>query len=573
MAYLSLYRKWRPQRFEDVVAQEHVVRTLQNALRAGRIAHAYLFCGPRGTGKTTLAKLLAKALNCQEGPTPDPCGRCLHCRQVAEGTSLDVSEIDGASNRGIDEVRELRERVKLAPAAGRYRIYIIDEVHMLTTEAFNALLKTLEEPPPHVIFIFATTEPHKVPATILSRCQRFDFHRIPVEELEAHLQKVAAAEGLEIEAGAVRLLARTAEGGLRDALSLLDQCFSFAGRRIRAEDVQQLLGVADREEIAALVQAVAAGDVAAALSTVARVGDGGKDVAQFTRDLVRHFRNLMLWRAGARHLVECDERERALVEEQASAFSLPELAGAVDALFQALNEFRWTGRYQLPLELALLRILERRAQASGREAAVAAEPAAEAPAAPVPRQPAPLAQAPRAEAAAAKAAAAAPPEQSAGEKEQADLLQRWPEYLEVLKKKSIKVQAFLREGKPVGVEGGKVRVRFPRTLAFHYNEINRPANRKVAEAALREYYGRELQLECSLEEGGEGTEGTGEDNLATGRESQREEAPAAGTTPAPLSDPLTRYAVELFKAKVIQVEAGPRRGGGASSKEAERQIQ
>ncbi|MGE5575786.1 MAG: DNA polymerase III subunit gamma/tau, partial [Syntrophothermus sp.] len=213
MSYLSLYRKWRPQTFEDVAGQQHVTRTLQNALSMKRIAHAYLFCGPRGTGKTTIAKLLAKALNCEKGPTPTPCNQCRNCIGVKEGVAMDVFEIDGASNRGIDEIRDLREKVKFAPGEGRYKVYIIDEVHMLTTEAFNALLKTLEEPPAHVIFIFATTEPHKVPATILSRCQRFDFKRISTQEIVDYLAGITAKEGLEVSREALALIARAAEGG------------------------------------------------------------------------------------------------------------------------------------------------------------------------------------------------------------------------------------------------------------------------------------------------------------------------------------------------------------------------
>ena len=242
MAYVALYRTWRPQNFDSVVGQPHIVRTLTNAIEKNKIAHAYLFSGPRGTGKTSTAKILAKALNCTHGPTTDPCGTCEACRKITEGTSMDVLEIDAASNRGIDEIRGLRETVGFLPVDGRYKVYIIDEVHMLTTEAFNALLKTLEEPPPHILFILATTEPHKIPATIHSRCQRYDFRRISASDIEARLGEVIDHLDLTIEPAAVRLIADAAEGGMRDALSLLDQCITTSDDTITAADVENLLG-------------------------------------------------------------------------------------------------------------------------------------------------------------------------------------------------------------------------------------------------------------------------------------------------------------------------------------------
>ncbi len=252
MEYLVLARKFRPQYFEEVVGQEHVVKTLKNAISQGRVAHAFLFAGPRGIGKTSVARILAKSLNCEKGPTPTPCGECANCKEITDGRSLDVREIDGASNRGIDEIRELRENVKFAPAASKYKVYIIDEVHMLTREAFNALLKTLEEPPAHVIFIFATTESHKVPATIMSRCQCYDFRRISLKEIIANLGKIAAAEGIQVSKSALGWIAEAGDGSMRDAQSVFDQVISYAGKEIKDADVEENLGLKDRKYLFAL---------------------------------------------------------------------------------------------------------------------------------------------------------------------------------------------------------------------------------------------------------------------------------------------------------------------------------
>ncbi|HSF32095.1 MAG TPA: DNA polymerase III subunit gamma/tau, partial [Candidatus Tectomicrobia bacterium] len=256
MSYQVTARKWRPQTFAELVGQEHVARTLQNALRQGRIAHAYLFSGTRGVGKTTTARVLAKALNCEQGPLPEPCNECALCQAITMGSSLDVLEIDGASNRGIDEIRDLREKIRYAPARSRYKVYIIDEVHMLTEHAFNALLKTLEEPPPQVVFIFATTEPQKVPITILSRCQRFDFRKVASAEIALCLEKIAEQESIRISREALHRIARRAEGSLRDAQTLFDQVVAFCGSEVREEDVGQLLGLAGEDQMLALLEAM-----------------------------------------------------------------------------------------------------------------------------------------------------------------------------------------------------------------------------------------------------------------------------------------------------------------------------
>jgi len=294
MSYLVLARKWRPLVFEELVGQEHVTRTLQNAITAERLAHALLFTGPRGVGKTSAARILAKAVNCVQGPTPTPCNQCENCKEIAEGISIDVLEIDGASNTGVDNVRELRENVRYLPSKSRHKIYIIDEVHMLSTSAFNALLKTLEEPPPHVLFIFATTEPHKIPLTILSRCQRFDFKRIPLNLIFERLRAIASAEEVRIDDDTLKLIAREAEGSMRDAQSLLDQAISYGGKEVRQEDVFTLLGIADRKVLFDLSSAIVRNDAKACLALIDELYSRGYDLGQFCKDLLNHFRNLLV---------------------------------------------------------------------------------------------------------------------------------------------------------------------------------------------------------------------------------------------------------------------------------------
>ncbi|MFQ5903156.1 MAG: DNA polymerase III subunit gamma/tau, partial [Candidatus Binatia bacterium] len=325
MSYLVLARKWRPQRFEDIVGQDHITRILRNAIRAGRVAHAYLFTGVRGVGKTTAARILAKALNCEKGPTPDPCDRCTHCSEIVTGSSIDVYEIDGASNRGIDEIRQIIENVRYQPAKSRFKIYIIDEVHQVTKDAFNALLKTLEEPPPFVKFILATTEPHRLPETILSRCQRFDFRRIPVREIIQRLNEIAAKEDLRITDGALLLLAREAEGSMRDAQSLLEQILSYAvpsaeeekaGAQIDERLLQDILGIAERRILYDLSEAVTQGDAKRCVDLVADVMVQGRDIARLSRELVEHFRNLLVVR-----LAQDQRRETRDHEPESSGVS------------------------------------------------------------------------------------------------------------------------------------------------------------------------------------------------------------------------------------------------------------
>jgi DNA polymerase-3 subunit gamma/tau len=373
MSYLVLARKWRPQSFEDIAGQEPITRTLQNAIRANRIAHAYLFTGVRGVGKTTAARILAKALNCEKGPTPRPCNQCSHCEQITHGNSIDVLEIDGASNRGIDEIRQIIENVRYQPAQCRFKIYVIDEVHQVTKDAFNALLKTLEEPPPSVKFILATTEPHRLPETILSRCQRYDFRRITLREIVHRLAEISQKEGLKITEGALVLLAREADGSMRDAQSLLEQvlaCAQPGNEAAAAVDerlLQEILGVGERQVLYDLSAAVLQGDAGGCVELIGRVVGEGRDLCRLSRELVEHFRNLLVVRLLGRtansaktpaqdQLLDLPDQEIEDLRAQVADLSVETLLDYFDFMANGDDEVTHSANPRFALETTLVRL-------------------------------------------------------------------------------------------------------------------------------------------------------------------------------------------------------------------------
>ena len=532
---MSFYRKWRPQTFEDVVGQERVTRTLQNAIAAGRIVHAYLFCGHRGSGKTTTARILAKCLNCVRGPTPTPDNVCPSCVAIGNGSSLDVIEIDAASNRGIDEIRDLREKVRLVPVAGRYKVYIIDEAHMLTTEAANALLKTLEEPPPHAVLVLVTTEPHRLPTTITSRTQRFDFRRIPQAAIVERLRTIAAAESLEVDDDALHLIARAADGALRDAEGLLDQLNAFCRGKITKPDVLAVLGVVDEEVAHNLAQAIIDGDAGACLVLAGRLIDEGRDVRQVLRTLVDQFRDLLVV-AVMRHaedLVETTEQRLEALRAQAARLAPGAIAQYIRVFAAAEAEARAATQPRVVLEMALLRAarpeldpsletlaarvaaLEQGAGVTPPHAAGTPPPAPDRPAekpaakpgrkAP-PRSAAPASPAsPGAAASSPAPAAVSAPAPAVGSSVPPGapltidgLRARWPAVMDDVKQRTRAVHAYLLESAPRGVAGDEVvlGVRHP----FHLERLEEPKNRVVVADALTRVLGAAVRPRFMLDE-------------------------------------------------------------------------
>ncbi|HSN90567.1 MAG TPA: DNA polymerase III subunit gamma/tau, partial [Anaeromyxobacteraceae bacterium] len=355
MAYLVLARKYRPQRFGEMTGQEHVVRTLSNALERGQLAHAFLFTGPRGVGKTTAARLVAKAVNCEKGPTAEPCGSCTPCAEIAEGRAVDVIEIDAASNNGVDNVRDIVEAVKYRPARDRFKVFVVDEVHMLSQGAFNALLKTLEEPPPHVLFVLATTDVHKVPETIVSRCQRFDFRRLGLQEIASRLGQVAGAEGMRLSPAALAQVARQAEGGMRDALSLLDQIRAASGDSPSDAEVAEALGTVDAAAVSRIGAALVRRDGAAVLADLAALDERGLETRRVAEEIVRHLRNVVVARLAPAAPLDLPDAELAEVRAQAEGAEPAQLTRLFDFAQRAVAEVKLAEQPRYALEVALLK--------------------------------------------------------------------------------------------------------------------------------------------------------------------------------------------------------------------------
>lgn len=512
MDYQVSARKHRPMTFSEVTGQSHVVKTLTNALASGRTAHAYLFSGMRGVGKTTMARILAKALNCDKGSTPNPCLTCPSCLEIGSGTSFDVMEIDGASSNSVDDVREMRETIKTGPARGRYRVYIIDEVHMLSTAAFNALLKTLEEPPGHVVFVFATTESHKIPQTILSRCQHFTFRRIPRREIIDTLQRVAKAEGIAIDERSLSALARVSDGSMRDALSLLDQAVSFGGKRVAADDLMTLLGSVPHELLRGVIEATLAREAAGALRSLAAVQDYGCDVRQFSGELMEHVRNLLVAKvvADADDLIELGPEEQADIKADAGRLSLDHIQELFRVFLEAEDGIRTSQHPWYVVEMAVVRACRvgseqagtppARPDAKGGRAAPPTPKVAAPQAAPPPAvSPPQVERSQPAERSPQAGATAAPPAQ-AGSSEPIVLV--WEDVVARVQAERPNIGAFLEHSTLAGIAGDVVTIGFPVSAGVSLKMIQQEASQQAVAEVCAALAGRRVRLRLVvLEEG------------------------------------------------------------------------
>ena len=564
MAYEVLARKWRPQLFEDVVGQRHVTDTLSNAIKSNRLAHAYLFVGSRGIGKTSIARIFARALNCEKGPTVSPCGKCDSCREIAAGTSLDVLEIDGASNNGVDQVRDLRDSVMYAPAHGKFKIYIIDEVHMLSNAAFNALLKTLEEPPPHVKFFFATTEPDKILTTIISRCQRFDLKRIPVVDIVERLKLVAKTEKVKVSDDALIAVARGAEGGLRDAESALDQLIAFKGDKIEEGDVLSVFGLVSRKGLESLAEGVLKGDLKAIIRLVGEFDSAGKDLNRLVAELVEHFRNILIALNvdDLSEVMEVTASQKEVIEAHSKLTETAKLLRVMGVLTQAADRLKFALSPKTLLETALIKagrvatvvsledvLKEINALKGG---AAAAEPKKKA------DRPEPAAvteQAKPQDLPDKNLEAPAPAKTTHGGLTVEEVAAKWPEIVEKVGQISVAARGSLSDARPVRVEGNVVVIGFEPDFGHEIDRFKNLRNRKAVEKAVERAVGRSVEVSFEVSSDIDCEAGSGAGAGSKDAEEKRADPKPDGkkSKAEVIADPVVQKAMEMFEGSIMEV--------------------
>jgi DNA polymerase III subunit gamma/tau len=578
VSYQVIARKYRPQRFADVVGQEHVTQTLANAIEQKRIAHAYLFCGPRGTGKTTIARIFAKCLRCKNAPTIEPCNECPDCLAITAGNSIEMLEFDAASNTQVDKIRDvIIDHVKYMPSSGKYKLYLVDEVHMLSASSFNALLKTLEEPPEYVIFLFATTDPEKLPPTILSRCQRFDLRRIPAALITKHLTEIAKKEKVKIDPPALHAIARGADGGMRDAESTLDQLISFCGDKIEEADVLSMFGLAAESQILNLSKAVLAGDIQTALTQLNQLAQGGKDLGRLLSDLLGHFRNLLIYQIsrGDLNLLEASESEAAALKEQSATASPDALMRILDTFAEAELNLRDATSKKIFLEVALLKAIEARNavpidavlkqlnQLRGQSGA-GPQSAPPSPAAVSESRPAARSVAPPKENFAALAET--PPVST-------DLSELWAKLVETVGRASPFVRTYLLEAHPVSLEKNLFLIGFDPEFEDHLGLVDNPRNHTLLQTKLAElgYPGIQFKFikhdapanRAEIAQAVARVEAAASEEKAAAQPARpsRDIPAAKEKAPAPFNkndfknDPLIQKALEIFKGQIVEVRA------------------